>query len=522
MPILTRSLSAAFLVTLFSGPLAMGAEIDLGLWMTRDRRFTETKNNITGQIFTRFRWTTPHGIPVNKFTIYRDGAWLGWQPDGGRDERTLPEFGLTLIHSDNARNVIEASMDEYLAIPHTYKLECTNFWGEDYYEIFEYVPPHILDLEYYVEGMNYYRPYPLQLKHSQEGTEGYDSTDLETKVKEGIQFISTVNFEDRIAKLACDDRPFGSTSDYYIQTRFVTFDGQPTLFEKDTLNQMRLLLPGKPYQTDFGPSPITIQQYNPEDPSQKYPTYNGRELVERNDGVIPLPDLIGSYPHGIPFLYFKISFSHASHDVDDNGVFNFHDYGSMANNWMAQLTTLPEDIAQKSGFGLPDGNIDWHDLMYLCQNWSGCREGFELGKFDFVRFESGRWSPFSETDWVVVSSEKHVGRYSAKTADIDKERTSTLTLEITRVKAGTISFWYRLSSQNDSNTFRFKIGAEVKAEWSGNTGWEKASFPIKAGTHVLYWDFQKDRSGRKGDGTVWIDDIVLPPSQANDLGGAGE
>ncbi len=60
---------------------------------------------------------------------------------------------------------------------------------------------------------------------------------------------------------------------------------------------------------DFSGKTITIQQYDPNNPSASYTVYDVKNVIEDNNGVITLARLDGTYDSEVPYAYFRITFS---------------------------------------------------------------------------------------------------------------------------------------------------------------------------------------------------------------------
>lgn len=88
--------------------------------------------------------------------------------------------------------------------------------------------------------------------------------------------------------------------------------------------------------------------------------------------------------------------------------------------------------------------------------------------------------------------------------------------------AGTLSFYYNVSSEGGYDCLRFFVDADQRAEMGncfGNSGsgasgnistWTLVQIPISAGARTFRWSYEKDSSSSDGADTAWIDDVVLP------------
>jgi serine protease len=126
----------------------------------------------------------------------------------------------------------------------------------------------------------------------------------------------------------------------------------------------------------------------------------------------------------------------------------------------------------------------------------------------------------SSAPWSVASDQVYSGTNSLKSGAITDDQMSSLayTAEFT---AGHVSFAYRVSSEVDFDYLRFYIDGIPQGEWSGESGWSEASFPIDAGVHELKWQYEKDGSVSEGSDAAWIDSVLLPLASAPIDGACG-
>ncbi len=91
-----------------------------------------------------------------------------------------------------------------------------------------------------------------------------------------------------------------------IELSLVSQSGNPITISSP--NEVRVLMPLEDYT--FGSQTLTLQQYNPNDPSESFTTHNIKELIEQGNGVgiINLPDIQGTYTSGEPYAYFRLTF----------------------------------------------------------------------------------------------------------------------------------------------------------------------------------------------------------------------
>ena len=76
-----------------------------------------------------------------------------------------------------------------------------------------------------------------------------------------------------------------------------------------------------------------------------------------------------------------------------------------------------------------------------------------------------------------------------------------------------ISFYVKTSTETGYDFLVFYVDGERLGRWAGETGWTYISFMIPEGTHHLTWSYEKDGAATGGQDCVWVDNIVLPPSE---------
>ena len=134
-----------------------------------------------------------------------------------------------------------------------------------------------------------------------------------------------------------------------------------------------------------------------------------------------------------------------------------------------------------------------------------CLEDFENGDFS-----SYPWETTGAADWF-ISSDAHEGNYSAQSGDINDNQSSTLSVELNVLMDDEISFWKKVSSENNYDFLRFFIDGNEQGSWSGNVSWSQSSYPVSAGIHTFTWSYTKDVSVSNGSDCAWIDYIIFPP-----------
>jgi hypothetical protein len=160
------------------------------------------------------------------------------------------------------------------------------------------------------------------------------------------------------------------------------------------------------------------------------------------------------------------------------------------------VSTIDSDI---------DGDKDFHADHDVLVGIGLIIENWETGTTD-----SYPWGTSGDADWFIDNTTVHEGNFALRSGDISDNQISTLSLIGTVATAGHISFFKKVSSENNYDYLRFYIDSVQVAEWAGDIDWAEHSFAVTAGLHSFEWKYEKDQSVSNGDDAAWIDFIVFP------------
>jgi len=141
-------------------------------------------------------------------------------------------------------------------------------------------------------------------------------------------------------------------------------------------NELRCGFPLVEYK--FGAKPITLWRRFPSQPDQLQFLADIREIIAKNGGVVPLPDLNGDYESQKTYdslqLRFDVHPGNLNFSVDADGrvidgIVDVKDLSILGQDWGKRGAPL-EFLADITGpQGLPDGNVDARDLELLTRHW---------------------------------------------------------------------------------------------------------------------------------------------------------
>lgn len=114
--------------------------------------------------------------------------------------------------------------------------------------------------------------------------------------------------------------------------------------------------------------------------------------------------------------------------------------------------------------------------------------------------------------WFGEIDETHDGDAAAESGPIGNNQQSVL--QTTVVGPGTLTFWWKVSSEQGFDFLRFLMDTSSVplASISGEFGWQQKTFSISTGTHILKWVYAKDASVSDGEDAGWVDQVVFTPA----------
>jgi hypothetical protein len=139
------------------------------------------------------------------------------------------------------------------------------------------------------------------------------------------------------------------------------------------------------------------------------------------------------------------------------------------------------------------------------------------------------WTVDDATPWygqVIVS---HDGQAAAQSWGISDSQQSSLRSSVTG--PGTLSFFWRVSSEAGADLLTFTLGETDQASLSGDSGWEQQTFYLTAGPQSLQWTYGKNSTASAGADAAWVDQVaysigptipfmITQPASAASVGGS--
>ena len=83
-------------------------------------------------------------------------------------------------------------------------------------------------------------------------------------------------------------------------------------------------------------------------------------------------------------------------------------------------------------------------------------------------------------------------------------------METTVTGPGSLSFWWKVSSESGFDYLEFYINGVLQAgHISGDVDWQQKSFDFGAGVQTLRWRYSKDGSTSSGQDRGWVDMVTF-------------
>lgn len=140
-------------------------------------------------------------------------------------------------------------------------------------------------------------------------------------------------------------------------------------------------------------------------------------------------------------------------------------------------------------------------------------EDWESG--DFTAFD---WQNDNSHPWTITTQNPYEGTYAAKSAAIGNSQASTLSIQVSVSQPDTLSFYFKVSSEENYDFLNFYIDGTKKDAWSGEIDWTKAQYILPSGQHTLKWEYKKDQFMTTGSDMAMIDLISLPCASRSGVG----
>ena len=108
--------------------------------------------------------------------------------------------------------------------------------------------------------------------------------------------------------------------------------------------------------------------------------------------------------------------------------------------------------------------------------------------------------------WFGQTATTYDGVDAAQSGPIKNNQNSLL--DVTVVGPVTLTFWWKVSSEEGYDFLEFYRGTNLVDAISGEVDWTLKAYQVPAGTQRMRWRYVKDASFAGGDDTGWVDQIT--------------
>ena len=158
------------------------------------------------------------------------------------------------------------------------------------------------------------------------------------------------------------------------------------------------------------------------------------------------------------------------------------DYSVVVTNRFGAVTSAVARVTVRPGISLPDA-LDTTNLT---------------------------WTVSGNAGWKGQNLVTHDGVDAAASGTISANQTSSVSTVV--VGPGTLTFWWRVSSEASFDYLRFYRAGALQASISGEVAWAQRSYTLPSGSQTLLWRYTKDGSVNSGQDKGWLDQVIFTPT----------
>ncbi len=115
------------------------------------------------------------------------------------------------------------------------------------------------------------------------------------------------------------------------------------------------------------------------------------------------------------------------------------------------------------------------------------------------------WLTGGANPWFGDTATTHDGTDAAHSGPVRHGLNSWL--QTTVSGPGTLSFWWKASTELNGDPLTFSLDGNAQNSISGEVDWIQRTYSIGAGTHTLRWEYARDGGGNGGQNMGWVDQV---------------
>ena len=190
-----------------------------------------------------------------------------------------------------------------------------------------------------------------------------------------------------------------------------------------------------------------------------------------------------------------------------SGTFNTGTLGKFGYTDATFQVSMASNVAVGTNY---DITLNLTSGMYSAAKTYGATAGIILEDFESNDFTKYAWTTAGSQPWATTMFQPYEGVYCSVSGNINDNESSELLINLTALADDSVTFWYKMSSEQDWDYLRFYVDGLVQNAWSGIGNWSYAGFQIGSGSHQLRFSYEKDNYLSAGSDCAWLDNIRFP------------
>ena len=126
------------------------------------------------------------------------------------------------------------------------------------------------------------------------------------------------------------------------------------------------------------------------------------------------------------------------------------------------------------------------------------------------------WTTGGDANWFGESSTWYYDTDAAESGDIGNSYSNYLGTTVTG--PGTLSFWWKVSSESSNDYLNIYIDGVRMTRISGEVDWQQRTYSLSAGAHTLEWRYSKNSATSRGSDCGWVDKVEFTPAETTPPG----
>jgi hypothetical protein len=116
------------------------------------------------------------------------------------------------------------------------------------------------------------------------------------------------------------------------------------------------------------------------------------------------------------------------------------------------------------------------------------------------------WTTGGDVPWFPETATTHDGIAALQSGAIGASQQSTLSTTVSG--PGTLSFWWKVSSETNNDFANYTVDAVEQSRISGTVNWQQQTYYLTPGSHALAWNYSKNATINGGSDAAWLDQVL--------------